>query len=366
MKISDKSMKYIIEEQKCIGCNACMKGCPMLGKFCDSPKILLRELLETGAFDYRLPYSCMLCGYCTEVCPKGVDLKELFLELRRDAVNETKGNLPKELRASAVDMHQRFSFSAIFTSNIENLQSDVVFFPGCALMSHSPKIVYATYKYLRGKISGMGIYNKCCGKPTRFMGKEDKFQEYFSLVENEFKNKKVKRVITGCQNCFMTISENSNTVETISLWEVLADVGIPEDRRNLGLIYNFTIHDPCPTRGEEKIHESIRKIIKEFGLNVKEMKFNRRKTLCCGSGGMVGLTQPNIAREHTNRRANEADTDYIITYCQECVESMRRGGKNSYHILDLLFNDDFESIEKNKSTLGKWINRYKGKHLGRK
>ncbi|NLY86499.1 MAG: 4Fe-4S binding protein, partial [Tissierellia bacterium] len=20
--------------------------------------------------DYKLPYSCMLCGYCTEVCPQ--------------------------------------------------------------------------------------------------------------------------------------------------------------------------------------------------------------------------------------------------------------------------------------------------------
>jgi len=29
----------------------------------------------------------------------------------------------------------------------------------------------------------MGIYIKCCGKPTRFIGKEEKFNEYFSALK---------------------------------------------------------------------------------------------------------------------------------------------------------------------------------------
>lgn len=366
MKTSDNTMRIIKEEQKCIGCNACMKGCPMLHKFCDSPKVLLKELLESGTFDYKLPYSCMLCGYCTKVCPKGVDLKSLFLELRRDAVDQTNGKLPKDLGASAVNFHQKFSFSNLFTSDIQNLQSGTIFFPGCALMSYSPEIVQKTYSYLGEKIPGIGIYNKCCGKPTSFMGKEEKFKEYFSILENEFLSKKVKKVITGCQNCFMTISNNSNIVEVVSLWEIISSVGIPENRKGIGgsIELEFTIHDPCPTRDVDVIHESVRDITTQLGVKVKEMKFNRGKTLCCGSGGMVSVTQGHIAKAHTERRANEASTDYIITYCQECVESMRRGGKSSFHILDLLFNDNFKDMEqKNNSTLGKWLNRYKGKKI---
>lgn len=366
MKISDKTMKIIKEEQKCIGCNTCMKGCPMLHKFCDSPKSLLKELLESGTFDYKLPYSCMLCGYCTKVCPKGVDLKSLFLELRRDTVVQTNGKLPKDLGISAVDFHQKFSFSKLFTSDIQNLQSDTVFFPGCALMSYSPEIVQKTYNYLRGKIPGIGIYNKCCGKPTSFIGRKEKFKKYFSILEDEFQSKKVKKVITGCQNCFITISNNSSTVEVVSLWEVLSSIGIPESRKGIGenIEFEFTIHDPCPTRDVDVIHESVRDITNQLGIKVKEMKYNRGKTLCCGSGGMVSVTQGHIAKAHTERRANEASTDYIITYCQECVESMRRGGKNSFHILDLLFNDKFEDMEqKNNSTLEKWLNRYKGKRM---
>lgn len=366
MKISEKTMKKIVEEQKCVGCNACMKGCPMLDKFCDSPKDLLKELLDTKTFDYKLPYSCMLCGYCTKVCPKGVDLKQLFLELRKDVVNQNKGKLPKELGVSSVELHQKLSFSNFFTSDIQNLKSDTIFFPGCALMSYSPEIVRNTYDYLKEKIYGIGIYNKCCGNPTRSLGKEDKFKEYFSLIEEEFKNKKVKRVITGCQNCFMTISNNTNIVEVVSLWEILASVGIPEDKIGIGknIDHVFTIHDPCPTRDIDVIHESVRSIISQLGLNTKEMKYNRGQTLCCGSGGMVSVTQKDVANSHTRRRANEASTNYIITYCRECVESMKSGGKESFHILDFLFSEDYNHIDrKHKGLITKWVNRYKLKKL---
>lgn len=369
MKISDKTMKLVIEEEKkCIDCKQCMKGCPMLDKFCDSPKKLLGQLKSTMDFEYYLPYSCMLCGYCTKVCPKEVDLKNLFLELRRDVVNHGDGKLPKKLNIGGVEFHQKLSFSNLFTSDIQNLQSDTIFFPGCGLISYSPKIVENAYDYLRSKIEGIGMYTKCCGKPTAFMGKDNKFKEYYSILEKEFKDRNINKIITGCQNCFMTIKNNSKDIEIISLWEILANFGIPEEKKDMGknTPSKFTIHDPCPTRNEDVIHSSVRKIINELGFSVDEMSFNRGKTLCCGSGGMVSITQPHIAKAHTIRRAQEAKTEYIITYCQECVESMRKSGKSSYHILDLLFNKEFEDIEQiNQGLMTKWFNRYKGKSIGK-
>ncbi len=369
MKISDKTMKLIIEEEeKCIGCKQCMKGCPMLDKFCDSPKELLGELVSTMDFEYSMPYSCMLCDYCTKVCPKSVSLKSLFLQLRRDTVDIYNSKLPKELNTKGIDLHQKLSFSNLFTSEIQNLQSDTIFFPGCALLSGNLRMVENTYNYLRDKISGIGIYTKCCGNPTASMGKDEKFKEYYSIIDRELKENGIKKIITGCSNCFVTLGNNSKDIEVISLWEVLANIGIPEEKINMGVNreIKFTIHDPCPTRDEDIIHSSIRKIVDDLGFKVEEMKFNKGRTLCCGAGAMVSITQEHIAKPHTVRRAQEAKTEYIITYCQECVESMRKGGKSSYHILDLLFNEKFENMEqRNQGLITKWINRYKGKNIGK-
>lgn len=367
MKFSEKTYELVRTEQKCIGCKACMRGCPMLDKFCENPRALLQELNENGTFELPLPYSCMLCGYCRTVCPVGVDFGRLFLEMRRDSIRQTGGKLGEDISARSVRLHQRLSFSPLFTTGIQELQSDTIFFPGCALLSYSPRLVQATYDYLREQAPGIGFYNKCCGKPTRFLGDEDRFRKYYAELALEFRHKGIRTIITGCQNCYKTLGENSPEIEVVSLYEFIAKNGLPRSvpHRSHRLSVEFTLHDPCPTRDEDPIHDAVREIVRQLGLPVAEMpEFSRGTTLCCGSGGMVPLLQPPIGKAHRTRRAQEAPTEYILTYCQECVESMRRGGKKALHLLDLLFTKDVLAIpQENQTTVRRWRNRYSGKQI---
>ena len=122
--------KINIEYEKCINCKLCMKGCPMLNEFCGSPKELLGELVKRKKVDYKLPYSCLLCGYCTKVCSKDVDLKDLFFQLRKNIVEEAEGVPPKELEYGSIKFHQKNSFSRLFSTDIKamNNNSDIIFF----------------------------------------------------------------------------------------------------------------------------------------------------------------------------------------------------------------------------------------------
>lgn len=364
---SESLQKIQLEKEKCIGCKLCMKGCPMLHEFCESPDNLLEQLYQEKKVDYKLPYSCLLCGYCTAVCPKDVDLKEMFYSLRENIVLETKGKLPKDLGATSVKFHQKNSFSRMFSTDIIGLgeNSDIVFFPGCSIMAYSPEIVDKTYKYLKDKIPGIGIYLKCCGKPTFSMGYTEEFDHYYGILKAAFKKNGIKRVVTTCQNCFNTIKNNSSDIEVIPLWEIISEIGVPEEVKGKGKSIDlvFSIHDPCPTRHESKTHDSIRNILNEIGIGYNEMKFNRENTLCCGSGGMVSLTNNTIALTQKKRRANESKEEHIVTYCEECVGSMKKGGKKAVHILDLLFNEDiYNSFNQEEiNTMKRWFNRYKGK-----
>ncbi|AFS79633.1 Fe-S oxidoreductase [Gottschalkia acidurici 9a] len=368
IKISKEIIKKIEEEnEKCIGCKLCMKNCPMLDEFCNTPKELLERIKNNKEIDEVIPYSCALCNYCTQVCSQDVNLKDIFYNLRTHIV-DTNQIPPKELGYSAVKFHQKNSFSKMFSTGIKGLESKekrTVFFPGCSLSSYSPDVVMKTYQYLKEKLPGIGIILKCCGNPTHTMGEKEKFNDFYNTVQTEFKNNKIKEVIVACQNCYKTIEKNSPNIVITSLWEVISQYGVPEDKKDYYKCTDktFSIHDPCPTRNESKIHDAIRNITLQLGLKINEMEFIREKTLCCGSGAMIGVTNKDLSLKQRQKRANQSKSNYIISYCEECVESMKKGGKKSIHILDLLFNDDIDKTfnQEDIGTIKKWSNRYKVK-----
>lgn len=112
MDYSEKTieMSQLIAEN-CISCKRCMKDCLFLQRYCEDPQKLFQRFLEEG-LDPIIPYSCMLCGCCTVVCPLQLKLDEAFLAMRQDLIRE---GLPlKQLKS--VEMHQKLSTSKLFTA----------------------------------------------------------------------------------------------------------------------------------------------------------------------------------------------------------------------------------------------------------
>ena len=66
-------------------------------------------------------------------------------------------------------------------------------------------------------------------------------------------------------------------------------------------------------------------------------KNSRENTMCCGQGGMVATVNPNVSHRIAQKIVSEFNTDYVVTYCAACRSSMHKAGKESYHILDLIF-----------------------------
>ncbi|WP_461204847.1 (Fe-S)-binding protein [Clostridium sp. DL1XJH146] len=353
------------EWDKCIDCKLCMKTCPMLNEFCNSPKELLGNIVETSKIEAIIPYSCNHCGLCMEVCPKSVDLPTVFHSLREEIVDNTM-DVFKTINTTSVEFHQKNSFSKLFTTKVKkstDRKKKTVFFPGCSLSSHSPDLVMKTYEYLK-KHRDIDIMLKCCGNPTHTLGDNKKFNNYYDSLQNDFEKSNVSEVIVACENCYNSLKNNSPNIKVKSLYQEIAEIGIPSTYKETYNDLIFAIHDPCPTRYETIIHDSVREITKQMNLNIEELEYSREKTQCCGSGAMVAVTNNKIALTQMKERASEANSKYILTYCQECVESLTRGGKIGIHILDLLFNDKDLTDDlglKEINTIHKWLNRYNTK-----
>lgn len=104
-----RMVEFIAEN--CTSCQRCTKDCLFLQTYCSNPKKLFKQFLDEG-LEPLIPYSCMLCGHCTVVCPLQLKLDQAFLSMRQDLM---KGGLPlKQLKNVA--LHQTLSTGKFFTA----------------------------------------------------------------------------------------------------------------------------------------------------------------------------------------------------------------------------------------------------------
>lgn len=358
--------------QQCLGekCRRCMAECPMMGDFGPYPGEILRSLTERGSLDPLLAYSCNGCGNCTLVCPKDLPLKEIFLGARPAIADANGGHSPFSGHTT-VRFHQHFGFSGPFTTTVaptDRSEPKRAFLAGCSLSSSSPEEVQKTLQWLQRKLPGTGAVQKCCGLPTKNMGQEELFEKRFASLQKDLDDMGVEELIVACQNCKKTI-ETYGTVRTRSLWEVLPEIGIPEECRGKGEDTGtvFTIHDSCPTRDDKAIHDGIRWLMNELGYEVVEAEDSREKTRCCGAGGMAGYVNPEARDRAVRQRLDTLPADNIVVYCGTCRSTLALGGGRVWHILDLLFGPpvfpgDEPPANVLASTASAWKNRYQCKH----
>lgn len=362
----------IKEANRCLKCECklCMKECSMLNDYTDCPKTLFTEYAEKGYenVDPEIAYSCNMCNQCTLKCPKSLDLKSNFSDLRSKYIKDNGGKSPMKGH-KAIEAHQYLGYSKLFnTTNTapNGKKTKYVFFPGCSLPSYNSVAIGNIMDHLQNKLGGeVGSLLKCCGKPPKALGQDELFKERFQTVQEELDKVGAETIIVACQSChgiFGTYGKQN----VISLWELLPEIGLPESQLGIGKgsDVKFNIHDSCPTRNVTKIHDGIRWIMEKLGYEVEELENSREKTRCCGFGGMIVPAVPEVAKKVMNRRAKETTTGHMVTYCAACRESMENGGADALHIVDLIFGDKYKKSKAKKRNMGpvkQWLTRYKSK-----
>ncbi|MEF9952243.1 MAG: (Fe-S)-binding protein [Clostridium sp.] len=262
-----------------------------------------------------------------------------------------------------VKSHQISSNLGFFTGDYIPDKCETVFFPGCSLSGYNSDIVEKTFSYLSGKIENLGLLVACCSKPSQEIKDTKRYNQMENTLKQTLESNGIGTVITACSNCYMMFKKNYN-IRVLSLWEVIADV-IGDDFKNKGegIDLNIALHDPCPIRRESHIHESIRKILNKSGFKFEEFSNCRDKTICCGASGMMMAKNPELAKKLMTKRASSTEATRIVSYCESCVQSMLIGGKESLHILDLLFNNNVttkkETTQRISSLKEHWVQRRK-------
>ena len=141
----------------------------------------------------------------------------------------------------------------------------------------------------------------------------------------------------GCDRRYRELYEG---IFTTSLWEVLAAAGSFPFPDYGGAV--MTLHDPCPTRTEDRVHEAIRTLLERMNVKLVEPMSTRAAGVCCGDSFFGTLPDARV-RELMTRRADSMPAEDVVVYCVSCVKAMHIGGKRPRYMVDLLFGETTEA-----------------------
>ncbi len=303
-----------IDTALCIHCGKCTEHCLFLKKY----KMDLQGFSEKP----ELAYHCFLCGRCKEVCPKGIDGKEVALTNRKNIVENNSGKLPDNSYQGLLFEKAPYKFA-----NYRHAKYRAAFFTGCNLPSFYPmttqKIVNQFAKH------GIGVVYDCCGKPIEELGLEEKATELIQNINDKLKSMGVEQLIMACPNCYYFLKDRLD-VEVISVYEKMTELGIGMEFEKS----RVPIYYPCPDRKDKKFSEDISFFIK--GQIVDAFS----DIQCCGLGGCAAGKEPELVQRMTKQAEDSGEAE-LYTYCASCISNFRRKGYGeAKHLLPILMGVD--------------------------
>lgn len=318
----------------CTECMACVRQCAFLTRE-GTPKAIVQAGTDTP-HARALAYDCNLCGLCSTLCPENSRPADLFLALRRDAVQA--GEFDRKRYRIPIG-YERTGNSPLFSCYTLPHGCDTVFFPGCTLPGTRPGTTRRLLEHLRTCHPAMGVVLDCCSKPSHDLGRQDHFAAMFGEMAAYLERHGVTTVLVACPNCYKTFKAYGTRFTVQTVYEFLATSEQPltgvEQTSDDGA--GTTLHDPCPMREAIATHTAVRSLLARNGIAIAEMRHNKGRTLCCGEGGAVALRTPEFAQRWGQLRAKEAGERLVLTYCAGCAGFLGRHMRTQ-HVLDRLFS----------------------------
>ncbi|MFX1391300.1 MAG: (Fe-S)-binding protein [Promethearchaeota archaeon] len=305
-------------------------------------------------------YECSECGNCSEVCHMShneniilptcnwIDHVKVWEALRRDLIEagfaplKRHSNLLNNINNNHMknpygeDIDRKFGWIKEFPKIKET--GDFMFFGGCTMPLRQVETLKNMIKIFEaaGKSVAVSKNEWCCGSIALRIGNEKSLSEIIRHNIEIYKNSGARTIFTACAGCYRTWKKDYPELigeelpfEIKHVTEVLIDLIInnqipfkmQEDEK-----LKVTYHDPCHLGRHMNLYEIPRNVIRKIpGIDLVEMKRNRRNAWCCGAGGGVKSQFPDLSLDISKERIKEAidsGADILTTSCSFCIGNL--------------------------------------------
>lgn len=362
--------------QRCMRCGFCRLLCPsweFTGWETGSPRgrmQVIKALLdgEVGVSDYVVDriYQCALCGYCMWRCPAGVKTTEAIKTARAYLVD--RGRCPDVVERISRNIEGNRSIYALPAEaradwrhymGVEDIVktrgvADVVYFVGCvpSLSSRSMDLAAATSLILDAlelNWTIMGEEEWCCGNPLLLSGKTGPARELAAHNVQAIRGSGARAVVTSCAGCYRTLTQEYPRLvgnlgfDVYHISQILERaLGSLKPKLENPLDMRVAYHDPCEMGRLLGVYEPPRAVLRSVpGLRLVELPKSRQLTRCCGGGGVLKATNPDMSLRLAVRKVEEARSlgaEALVSTCPACRMNIMDGIAESggeFQMLDL-------------------------------
>jgi glycolate oxidase subunit GlcD len=347
----------------CIFCGFCRLGCPTFSvTHRESRNARGRNALAFNFLNGTIEpskeladaiYSCTTCQACTYFCPAQVKVDEIMEGLRkklytagytpepvlgvRDNIFKT-GNVYASAKDDRIDIYPSDLKKKIQDGTLKE-KAETLLFMGCVPSYLDMKMIPSLIKPLDKAgvdYTSLATEEGCCGFPLFLMG-ADEFESHAEKVIERIKATGAKELLTPCAGCYKTFKKiypeigdlGLEVYHSVHYLEKLINEGKIKFKKDLGK--KVTYHDPCDLGRALKVFEEPRNILKAIpGLEFVEMARNRLQARCCGGGGGVLASDPDLAVEMAAERVRDAlavGAEIIVSGCSACKDNLRKGAR---------------------------------------
>ena len=330
----------------CYQCGLCDTVCPWNRVRSFSMRKIIREA-TWGLTDIESEemWRCTTCGNCPRQCPRGVEIIEAGVALRR--ISTEYGVFPtpvspvRGIGASLLgkgnplgeDRDKRAAWADGLSVKPFSEEMEILYFPGCYLC-YDPrlkKVAGATAKILNkaGVDFGiLGVEENCCGESIRKTGDEELYKRLARENIKNFVANGVKKILVSSPHCYHTFKneypEFMVNFEVVHVTQYLFQL-IDEGRLELTGEYGrkVTYHDPCYLGRHNGVYEEPRSALDRIpGVELVEMEDSWDDSLCCGGGGGRIWMETVKGERFSDLRLEQAvdvGAEVLVTSCPYCI-----------------------------------------------
>ena len=383
MAQTDYTIMEILQMDACTGCSICADVCPAvlaaknvqlsgqyrlneLRRIMRSRTGLLQRLFRRQAKTQEqlkhfsdTVFACTLCGRCQQVCPSGIQLKDLWLSLRQDLVHchaypakvdMIAENLAESHNVFDEDNEERAEWVEDMPDAPDHgyikYQAEVVYFTGCVssyfpMAQAIPMAVVEIFEAAHVDFTLLGEEEWCCGFPMVGAGLRDRVADLMDHNIRAIRAKGAKKVVFSCPSCYQMWHEHyPQEFELYHVTQFVNQLMAPGRLALKNLSLTVTYHDPCDLgRGSEE-YQAPRQLIRSIpGVKLVEMSHNRENCLCCGGGGNLEMIDTGLSSDIAKAKIQEAletGAQAIITSCQQCVRTMTTYARRNKVAIDVM------------------------------